>query len=97
MTPKNIAAFTLIEIMIVIFIIGIAATFAVLNLGNIIHARHIEEVSKELTLLLPAAETQAIFQPAVIGVRITRDNYQFLQFITTGLRQMRWDFPIPMM
>lgn len=78
---KTNSGFTLIEIMIVIFIIGIAATFAVLNLGNITHARRIEEVAKELALLLPAAETQAILQPAVIGVRITDNDYQFFQFV----------------
>lgn len=69
--------YTLIEILIVLFILSIAAAIAVMSLGQSAHKRY-ETFAKELTQLITLAQEQALLQPAVLGLRIQGHHMQFM-------------------
>lgn len=73
--------FTFIEILIVMLIISIAATFVVLRFGDFGQARRVENTAKELNLLLQAAQQQAVLQPAVLGWVLKSNGFAFYQFV----------------
>lgn len=77
---KYSPGFTLIEILIVLLIIGITATFAVLATGDFGASKRIEVAADTLANLLRFAEEQAILEPAVLGVAITDSRYQFYRY-----------------
>lgn len=72
----------MLEVMIVMVIIGIVATIAVLALGDFGASRRIKTVATDLSLILPAVSQQAIFMPAILGVRISPHGYAIYQFET---------------
>jgi general secretion pathway protein H len=75
----KLGGFTLIEILIVLVIISIVSTVAIMSLkAN--DNRKIQSFSNELGQLMSLVEEQAMLRPAVLGVKITNDHYQFLIF-----------------
>ena len=70
--------FTLIEILIVLFIISIVSSVALLSIGHNENKR-LASFANELTQTMVLAEEQAMLQPSVLGV-ILKDNS--LQFVT---------------
>ncbi|MGB6976957.1 MAG: type II secretion system minor pseudopilin GspH, partial [Gammaproteobacteria bacterium] len=79
-TAEN-QGFTLIEIMVVVLIIGIAASFAVLRFGDFGQTRRMQNSAMELYLLLHTAQQQAVLQPAIIGWAIKGNGFGFYQFV----------------
>ena len=76
-------AFTLIEIMVVIVIIAIAATMTFIGVGNFIESRHAQGTATKLYATFKVAQVQAILQPTVIGMVITQRGYAFFSFETS--------------
>jgi len=70
--------FTLIELMIVIVIIGVLATFATLSIGDRALDDRLEGESKKIEQLLRLAEDEADLKGVAIGVLFGKDGYRFL-------------------
>lgn len=75
------SGFTLIEIMVVIVILGLMATVAVFSLGGSSERRELEQLSRELLLVLQVASERAILDNAEIGVQVVDNEVQFLQYV----------------
>ena len=71
-----IKGFTLIEVLVVLFIMSIVMSVALLSISHH-EARQLEAFTKELVERLTLAEEQAMLQPAILGLSINKNAYQF--------------------
>lgn len=71
MLRRSQRGFTLIEILVVIFIIGIVTGVGLLTISHN-ENREIKTFATELTQMVSMAEEQAMLQPQVMGVSIDR-------------------------
>jgi len=77
--------FTLIEIVVVVFIIGITITFASLSVSQ--HSdRYIEEEAKRLHHLLRLASEEAVFSSQEFSLLLTSTGYKF-----ASLQGPKWE------
>ena len=77
--------FTLIEIIVVVFIIGITITFATLSVSQ--HSdRYIEEEAKRLHHLLRLASEEAVFRSQELSLLLTSTGYKF-----ASLQGPKWE------
>jgi general secretion pathway protein H len=72
------AGFTLIELIIVMLIIGIMATFVTLSIGNRGLDDRLEVESKRMQKLLQLGEDEADLKGMPIGVRFAESGYRFV-------------------
>lgn len=70
--------FTLLEMLVVVVIIGILATFATLSIGNRALDDRMEVEARRLAAVLKLAEDEAEFKGVTIGFAVTADGYRFL-------------------
>ena len=75
---KTKAAYTLIEILIVLFIISIVTGVAILHV-RYNENKQIETFANRFVGLVRLAEEQAMLQPAVLGLSIRYNRFQFSQ------------------
>lgn len=68
--------YTLVEILIVLFIISIVTSVALLTIGHNDNKK-MEAFANELTQMVTLAEEQAMLQPAVLGVTFNQHSFQF--------------------
>lgn len=71
--------YTLIEILVVLFIISITASIALLSL-NRNQNKQVEIFTNELTQLITLAEEQAILQPAILGLHFSGHDFHFASY-----------------
>lgn len=71
--------FTLIEILVVLFIISIVTTVALLSISRN-ESRQLEAFTKEFVQRVTLAEEQAMLQPVVLGLFIEGKSYQFARY-----------------
>ena len=71
------AGFTLIELMVVIFIIGIVAGFATLSVGQS-QSRVLQDEVKRLQSLLTLASNEAVLQSEEFAIEVYRNGYRFM-------------------
>ena len=71
-------AFTLMEMLVVIVIVGVMATFAVLYVGNRALEDRMSIEARRLDELVGLAAEQAVQQGTELGLVHTQDGYQFL-------------------
>ena len=83
MTMRRNSGFTLIEVLIVIFIISIVSTTALMTIGRN-ENRRLETLAIQITQMLTLAEEEALLQPAVIGLAISDTSFQFLRYQPAG-------------
>ncbi|VVC75072.1 Type II secretion system protein H [Aquicella siphonis] len=76
---RSAGGFTLIEILVVIFIISIVTSVALLTVSRN-ENRQIESFTHELVQLVTLAEEQAMLQPVVLGLALDEQSYQFSTF-----------------
>ncbi len=76
--------FTLIEILVVVFIIGIILGFASLNLGGRALDDKVEEEARRLRQLFSLARDEASVTGLELGWRLEDGSYQFLALAETG-------------
>jgi general secretion pathway protein H len=88
------SGFTLIEIMVVILIIGILATFASLSIGNRSTEDRLQTESKRLEQLVAYAAEQAQIQGVEMGLRTTTDGLEFMALDAQGLWQTVAEGPL---
>jgi general secretion pathway protein H len=82
--PRNIflntkTGFTLIELLIVLVIIGIVASFAVLNV-NVNQTKRLEAISHQIADLLRHAQQEALLRPATLAFAPQSTGYAFYEF-----------------
>lgn len=73
--------FTLIEILVVLFIISIITGVAILSIGRNDH-RQVEAFANELAQLLTLAEEHAMLQPSILGLSLSEHSLQFASYQT---------------
>lgn len=77
--------FTLFEVIIVVFIIGMIVTFASLSIGQ--HGdRYVEDEAKRLHHLLRLATEEAVFRSQELSLMLTSSGYQF-----ASLQGPKWE------
>jgi len=79
--------FTLIEIMVVMVVIGILATFLSLSIGNRAIDDRLEVEARRMQQLVQFAAEQAQIQGTEIGIRTTTEGFEFLAMDNNGLWQ----------
>ncbi len=86
--PRQTQGFTLIEILVVLFIISIVTTVALLSISRNENTQ-IESFANELTQSLTLAEEQAMLQPVVLGLALDGKSFQFTSLETTGAEKKK--------
>lgn len=71
---KTNAGFTLVELLVVIVIIGIAITFAVLSTGDFGHKRHFRIQAEEILENFHYARFYAALSPELISLKLDHDR-----------------------
>ena len=74
--------FSLLELLVVIVIIGIAVSFATLAFGDN-QAERMSHKSKQLAALIDLAKEQAMFNSEELGLLFTKDSYTFYKMEVT--------------
>lgn len=77
---SKVKGYTLLEILIVIFIIAIIGITVVLRNVNHPSPKEVEAFTKLLELRIKVARQQAIYQTRVLGLKIKANEYEFLQY-----------------
>ena len=77
---RNTTGFTLVEIMIVAFIIGLMAAMAVITFGGSRRDAELDKEAERLDALFDYAREQAELQTRDYGFRTIRSKYQFVVF-----------------
>lgn len=76
---QRLLGYTLIEILVVLFIMSIVTTVALLSI-NQNENRQIATFANELSQMVMLAEEQAMLQPQVLGLSIANHHLQFTGF-----------------
>lgn len=79
----TVRGFTLVEVIIVIFILALASGLMMMRLSATSPARTTERAVKQLKSFLQVAQQQAIVQPAVLGLSLADEGYQILEYEAT--------------
>lgn len=82
--------FTLIEVVAVLFIVGIMAAFAVIAMGDGGHDRILEQETRRLGALVELARDEAILGGEARAIGFTRHGYAFLQQYRVDERSYEW-------
>ena len=78
MTNLKHHGFTLIEVMAVVFIIGVIVTFASLSIGR--HSdQSLAEEAKRLHYLIKLASEESVMRSISLALEITKEGYQFVK------------------
>lgn len=75
---SRLRGFTLLELLIVIVIMGLMATFAVLSLGSRALDERLDTEARRLFELITLAAEEAVLQGTELGYVHTADGYAFL-------------------
>ncbi len=80
MVAHKSKAFTLVELLVVIVLLGIVTSFAVLSIGSSDSERKMEEEAKRLHALIKLVREEAIIQAKEIAMEINKQEYTFLEY-----------------
>ena len=88
----NSRGFTLVEILVVVVIISVTATFVVLRMNTqYIGGRQAQDVARQLKMIIEVAQEQAILQGTQLGLVHASDAYGFVQYESgTDEREAHW-------
>lgn len=76
MKRRGQQGYTLIEVLVVVFIISIVTSVALLSIGRN-DDKQMETFAKELTEIVSLAEEQAMLQPVVLGLALKNNTLHF--------------------
>lgn len=71
--------YTLIEILVVLFIVSIVASVALLTISHN-ENKQLQMFANDLAQTVVLAKEQAMLEPTVLGVRFTDDSFNFLNY-----------------
>lgn len=77
---NNKSAFTLIELLIVMVIIGITVTFALLAMGQFNGGRKLHNLAEGFQGTVPLAQETAVLSQQLYGLRIEPHGYHYLHW-----------------
>ena len=85
---ESARGFTLIEILVVLFIVTILVGITVARLPSFATNADFDAEARRLQLLLNMARSEAVLDSMEYGFRLTNDGYEFLRFddVTRGWR-----------
>ncbi|MFZ2314124.1 MAG: type II secretion system minor pseudopilin GspH [Gammaproteobacteria bacterium] len=88
---RSTQGFTLIEILVVLFIISIVTSVALLSISRN-QNKQLESFTNELTQIVSLAEEQAMLQPIVLGLSLHGQTFQFatLKNDVTADKKNKW-------
>lgn len=72
--------FTLIEILIVLVILGITATFAVIAFGDFGGKRRVVFATEQLVNYIKIVQQQAVLETSTLGIQVTPHAYQTYRY-----------------
>lgn len=73
-------AFTLIEILVVVSIIGIVLSIAVLSLGILGDDRELREEARRFTALVQVVQDEAVMQGRDFGIEFMTNGFRFVEY-----------------
>ena len=79
--------YTLLELLIVVFIIGLVSSSIVIKMYDHPTSKEIDAFAELLQLRLKVVRQQAMSQSAVLGLIVKKNNYTFYQYI---IKTRRW-------
>jgi general secretion pathway protein H len=79
-TRRKMSGFTLLELLVVVFIIGILSTLFTLSVGLTGSDRELETETDRLIAVVQLASDEAIMQGRELGMRFYPDGYEFARF-----------------
>lgn len=88
-TKMRSQGYTLIEILIVLFIVSIVTSIAFITIGGN-ENRRLESFANELTQILTLAEEQAMLQPSVLGLSFNEQALQFASYEIQEEKKKGW-------
>lgn len=86
---SRVLAFTLIEILVVLFIISIVTSVALISVAHN-ENKKIESFANDLTQLITLAEEQAMLSPAILGLSFSTNTFQFASFQSITVKKKGW-------
>lgn len=91
--------FTLIEILVVILIIGIASSIAILAFGDFGASRKIVVAGEQFSSYIKLLQQKAVLESNTYGIKLERDGYETLRLADGGTWQsmprtglFRWQY-----
>ena len=78
--PRLIRAFTLIEILVVVSIIGIVLSIAVISLGVLGDDRELREEARRFAALVQVAQDEAVMQGREFGIEFMSNGFRFVEY-----------------
>ena len=78
---RNQPGFTLIEVLVVLVIVAIITAVAIMAFGDFGKSRDEKIEVQTFMRMIPIAQSQAILTPALLGLTITNNGYQYYQQI----------------
>lgn len=79
-SPHRLRAFTLIEILVVVTIIGIVLSIAVLSIGVLGDDRELREEARRFAALVQVAQDEAVMQGREFGIEFMRNGFRFVEY-----------------
>ncbi len=80
MTSKTQKAFTLVELLVVIALIGIIVAFALISSNLLRSDRNVQDQVYKLASIMAALSEESQMQGREFGLEITRTGYRFVEF-----------------
>lgn len=87
---RHSRGFTLLELVVVLFIIGIMFTFAVIAVGDGGRDRMIEQEARRIVALMELARDEGILTAEETAAGFSRHGYTFLREFEVGERTYEW-------
>lgn len=73
-------AFTLIEVLVVVVIVGIVSAVVLLSTGLLEDDRNVREEARRIASLLELAADESLLQGRDLGLEVTQTGYRFVEF-----------------
>lgn len=72
--------FSLIEILVVVFIVGVVASIALLSVGLAGDDRELDTEARRFAALMQLAQDEAVLQGREFGLEVMQDGYRFVEY-----------------